>query len=64
VRGEVFENGGRLRITAEFCTRQDEAPLARADVEGTRGEMFDLVDRVASQLLASRMPGARRDVVR
>ena len=64
VRGEVFENGGRLRITAEFCTRQDEAPLARADVEGTRGELFDLVDRVASQLLASRLGGGRRDVVR
>jgi DNA-binding SARP family transcriptional activator/TolB-like protein len=64
VRGEVIENSDRLRITAEFCTRQNEAPLARADVEGTRGELFDLVDRVASQLLASRLGAGRRDAVR
>lgn len=64
VSGEVFESGDRVRITAEFRSRQDEAPLDRAVVEGTRSELFDLVDRVASQLLASRIEGGRRDVVR
>ena len=64
VRGEVFETGDRLRITAEFCTRQDEAPLARADVEGARGELFDLVERVASQLLASPASRGRRVSIR
>ena len=64
VTGELFENGDRLRITAEFRTHEDEAPLARAAVEGTRGELFHLVDLVASQLLASRIVGGRRDPVR
>ena len=64
VSGDVFESGDRIRITAEFRTRQDEAPLERAVMEGTRAELFDLVDRVASRLIASRIDGGRREVVR
>jgi tetratricopeptide (TPR) repeat protein len=63
VSGEVFESGERLRITAEFRSRHDELLLDRAAAEGTRSDLFDLVDRVASQLLAGRIAGGR-DVVR
>jgi DNA-binding SARP family transcriptional activator/tetratricopeptide (TPR) repeat protein len=64
VSGDVFESGDRVRITAEFRSRRDEAQLDRAQVEGPRSDIFDLVDRVASQLLAGRIAGGRRDVVR
>jgi tetratricopeptide (TPR) repeat protein len=64
VSGDVFASGDRVRITAEFRSRRDESLLDRAQVEGARTEIFDLVDRVASQLLAGRIAGGRRDVVR
>jgi DNA-binding SARP family transcriptional activator/tetratricopeptide (TPR) repeat protein len=62
--GEVFEIGDKVRLTAEFRSRADDTVLDRAVVEGTKAELFDLVDRVASQLLAGRVSGGRRDVVR
>ena len=64
VSGDIFESGDRVRITAEFRSRRDDSQLDRAQVEGARSEIFDLVDRVASQLLAGRIAGGRRDVVR
>jgi DNA-binding SARP family transcriptional activator/tetratricopeptide (TPR) repeat protein len=64
VSGDIFQSGDRVRIAAEFRSRRDESLLDRAQAEGARSEIFDLVDRVASQLLAGRIAGGRRDVVR
>jgi DNA-binding SARP family transcriptional activator/TolB-like protein len=64
ISGEIFEIGDKVRLTAEFRSRSDDAVLDRAVVEGAKTELFDLVDRVASQLLAGRVSGGRKDVVR
>jgi len=64
ISGDVFEIGDKVRLTAEFRSRADDAVLDRAVVEGAKTELFDLVDRVASQLLAGRVSGGRKDVVR
>jgi DNA-binding SARP family transcriptional activator len=64
VSGEIFEIGDRIRVTAELRNRHDDSVLDRAVVEGTKTELFDVVDRVASQLLAGRVANGRKDVVR
>jgi DNA-binding SARP family transcriptional activator/tetratricopeptide (TPR) repeat protein len=64
VSGEVVESGDRIRITAELRDREIDDPLERVVAEGERRELFELVDRVASQILASRIDGVRREVVR
>jgi DNA-binding SARP family transcriptional activator/tetratricopeptide (TPR) repeat protein len=64
VSGDIFQSGDRVRIAAEFRSRRNESLLDRAQAEGSRAEIFDLVDRIASQLLAGRIAGGRKDVVR
>lgn len=64
VSGDIFQSGARLRIAAEFRSRSDESLLDRAQVDGDQTEIFDLVDQLASQLLAGRIAGGRKDVVR
>jgi len=60
VTGRIVEVGGRLRVTATMHDRNRiDPPLARASEEGSANEMFEVVDRVASELLAGRFPGAR-----
>jgi DNA-binding SARP family transcriptional activator/tetratricopeptide (TPR) repeat protein len=60
VLGRIVEVGGRLRVTASLHDRaRTDPPLARASAEGSANEMFEVVDRVASQLLAGRFPGTR-----
>ena len=65
VLGRIVEVGGRLRVTATLHdgSRADQ-PLARASAEGSATEMFEVVDRVASQLLAGRFPGTRGALAR
>jgi DNA-binding SARP family transcriptional activator/tetratricopeptide (TPR) repeat protein len=51
--GTVVESGGRLHLRAAMYDRAGgEEPLARAAVEGTPSELFDLVDELTTQLLA------------
>ena len=64
VSGDVFESGQRIRITAEFRSTDSDVELDKAVVEGDRAELFDVVDRVASRLLAGRVAGGRKDMVR
>lgn len=60
VLGRIVEVGGRLRVTATIHDRvRADPPLARATAEGSANEMFEVVDRVAAQLLAGRFPGGR-----
>ena len=62
VTGGVVESGGRLRIGATLYDRASpQAPLARATVEGESAKLFELVDELATQLLAGRRvgPGGR-----
>jgi tetratricopeptide (TPR) repeat protein len=60
VLGRIVEVAGRLRVTATLHDRaRPDAPLARASADGSADEMFEVVDNVASQLLAGRFPGTR-----
>ncbi|HET7457580.1 MAG TPA: tetratricopeptide repeat protein, partial [Gemmatimonadaceae bacterium] len=63
VLGSVLESsGGRLRINASLYDRaRSGGPVATASVEGASANLFDLVDGLATQLLATRRhgPGAR-----
>jgi DNA-binding SARP family transcriptional activator len=65
VLGRIVEVGGRLRVTASLHDRaRTDPPLARASAEGSANEIFEVVDRVASQLLAGRFPGTRGALAR
>jgi DNA-binding SARP family transcriptional activator len=65
VVGRIVEVGGRLRVTATLHDRaRTEPPLARATADGSASEMFEMVDRVAAQLLAGRFPGTRGALAR
>ena len=65
ILGRIVEVGGRLRVTA---TMHDggrlDTLLARASADGSANEMFEVVDHVASQLLAGRFPGTRGALAR
>ena len=52
-------------MTASLHDRaRTDPPLARASAEGSADEIFEVVDRVASQLLAGRFPGTRGALAR
>jgi DNA-binding SARP family transcriptional activator len=59
VTGRLVEIGGRLRVTATMYDRSRVDPLARASADGSANEMFEVIDRVAAELLAGRFPGTR-----
>jgi len=60
VTGRLVEIGGRLRISATmYDLSRVDPPMARASADGAANEMFEVVDRVAAQLLAGRFPGTR-----
>ena len=64
VLGRIVEVGGRLRVTASLYDRARAEPTARASADGSANEMFEVVDKVASQLLAGRFPGTRGALAR
>ena len=56
--GTVQGTGGRVRMNANLYALQDSIQsLARAEVEGDTTELFQLVDRLAAELLAERSSG-------
>jgi DNA-binding SARP family transcriptional activator/tetratricopeptide (TPR) repeat protein len=64
VLGRIVEVGGKLRVAAMMYDRARPEPVARATADGSANEMFEVVDRVASQLLAGRFPGTRGALAR
>lgn len=59
VLGSVVESGGLLRVRAAVYDHEDgDRPVALATVEGKSSELFDLVDRLTSQLLVEGRPEA------
>ncbi|MGH7528561.1 MAG: AAA family ATPase [Gemmatimonadales bacterium] len=63
--GDIVEGGGRIRIGAAAYQRGRPARLlARADVEGTTGELFELVDALAGRLLTGLSPGPYEQLTR
>jgi tetratricopeptide (TPR) repeat protein len=62
VTGGIVQSGDRLRIGAALYDRaRPDAPLTRATAEGPADRLFELVDALATQLLAGRRggPGGR-----
>ena len=64
VLGDVVSSAGRVHLSAALYGRPAGAALARASVEGDRGEVFRLVDRLAAELLAARYPDRELPLVR
>jgi tetratricopeptide (TPR) repeat protein len=59
VLGSVVESGGRLRVRAAVYDHDEgDRPVALALAEGDSSELFDLVDRLTSQLLVQGHPQA------
>lgn len=63
VLGTVTENAGRIRIDASLYDRQGDAPVGDADVEGAADSLFDVIDRVAADLLVDRFGAASKHLV-
>ncbi len=58
VVGDIVEARGRIRITAlAYHGAEAGPPIARADVEGDTGDLFELVDGVAARLLTGLSAG-------
>lgn len=53
VMGNIFEVGGRLRIDAAVYRHTASAQGDQGTVEGSATEIFDLLDRLAAQLVGS-----------
>jgi DNA-binding SARP family transcriptional activator/TolB-like protein len=65
VLGTVVENGGRLHVRAAVYDHGGgDRPLALAAVEGETSELFDLVDRLTTELLAEGQSDARHRLAR
>jgi DNA-binding SARP family transcriptional activator len=54
VLGDVVASRDRLRISAAMYDRSGDQALARSSVEGDTARLFQLVDRLAADLIASR----------
>jgi len=59
VLGDILRVGDSVRLSAA-AYRMDGGQAARASVQGTTGEVFSLVDRLAAQLLAAGALGSSR----
>jgi serine/threonine-protein kinase len=65
VLGDVVEAAGQVQITASLFDREHgSAPLARGTVEGSGGQVFSLVDGLATHLLGGTTSGPKGRVTR
>jgi serine/threonine-protein kinase len=65
VLGDVVEVGGRVQIGASLYDRErGSSPLARGTVDGNGGQVFSLVDGLATQLLSQTTSGPTGRVTR
>lgn len=64
VLGSVTENAGRIRIDATLHDRIDNRQVGNADVEEDASELFDLIDRVAAELLVDRFGAVSQHLAR
>jgi DNA-binding SARP family transcriptional activator/tetratricopeptide (TPR) repeat protein len=65
VIGDIVEGGGKIRIRATaHRVGQPSQPIARGESEGTTGELFQLVDALAGQLLSGLSGGPYEQLTR
>ena len=58
ILGEVVTLGSRLQLTARLYDHRDNGDVKSASEEGSISEVFEMVDRLATKLLAQRAGGA------
>jgi tetratricopeptide (TPR) repeat protein len=54
VLGDIVATGNRIQISAAMYDRSGKQSVARSSVEGATADVFQLVDRLAADLIASR----------
>ena len=64
VLGDIVGVNGKVRIEAAAYRLGDREPVARAEVEGTPGELFTLVDALAGDLLGDLVRGPNPQLTR
>jgi DNA-binding SARP family transcriptional activator/tetratricopeptide (TPR) repeat protein len=65
VTGDIVESGGKIRIKATaHRVSQPSQLIARGESEGTTGELFQLVDALAGQLLSGLSGGPYEQLTR
>lgn len=65
VIGDIVEGGGRIRLGATaYRMDKPSQPVARAEVEGTMGELFELVGALAGRLLTGLSAGPYEQLTR
>ena len=65
VLGNIVEAGGRLRVQAALWRRgASQAPLAQASAEGAATRLFEVVDEIATELVAGVRTGPGERLVR
>jgi serine/threonine-protein kinase len=64
VLGSLVAHGGQVQVNATLYEGGVEAPIARAAVEGRVEQVFELVDRLAAELLAEQRRGPGAGLVR
>lgn len=64
VLGSITAHGGLVQLSASLYERGRAAPVAHTAVEGAADQIFELVDRLAAELLAEEHRGPRQDLVR
>jgi DNA-binding SARP family transcriptional activator/TolB-like protein len=64
VLGSITAHGGSVQLSASLYERERVEPVTRAVVEGAADQLFELVDRLAAELLASEHRGPGQDLVR
>ena len=64
VLGDIVATGNRVLIGAAMYDNSGKDPVAQSSVEGNGGEVFELVDRLAADLIASRYGEPRERLTR
>lgn len=64
ILGSLTAHGESVQLSASLYERGLEAPLTRTAVEGRADQIFDLVDRLAAELLAEQHRGSGQKLVR
>jgi len=64
VTGSVVEAGGRLRVRAALYDSEGSLQAEASSAAGDEGEIFELVDEVARELIGSRYAGERERLTR
>ncbi len=64
VVGEILEAGGKLHLSASLYARGRREAISKASAEGDAGKIFELVDSLATELIAFELSGTGSRITR